>query len=472
MRHRSRLRPAVAALAILGGACLAATPLGAQPEAPLPRRPLFGAVLAPVPDSLVARFGAGAAGGVVLQRVDSGTTAHAGGLRAGDVLVAIDTMRLAGPATAVAALRALPTGATFVVRRARPAGGDDTLRLVMRERPRDRGRAYVTHYDHVVSRGARLRTMVTEPTAPGPHPVLVLLGGIGGYSVDGPLAQAEYGEILHDFAERGWVTVRVEKPGIGDSEGGPFQAVDFDATLDAYRAAYASIPRYAFADTARIHLFGHSMGGVYAPLIAADPPAGAPRPRGVIAAATQVRTWTEYWLENARRQLTLAGQPPAAVETTVKALDQLSHYLVVQGIGPDSLRRLRPDLAASFAALHPDGRTLSGQSFAFWHQLARRDLAAAWSRVDGRVLTLHGEADFVAPREDHPLIARIVNAAHPGRAVFRELPDTDHGFLTADTPEAAFAAMQAEAGQPPGTASRPFNAAVLAVLREWLGTGR
>jgi hypothetical protein len=42
---------------------------------------------------------------------------------------------------------------------------------------------------------------------------------------------------LNEFAKSDYVTVQVEKPGIGDSEGGPFADLDFATELDAYRQA-------------------------------------------------------------------------------------------------------------------------------------------------------------------------------------------------------------------------------------------
>ena len=64
------------------------------------------------------------------------------------------------------------------------------------------------------------------------------------------------------------------------------------------------------------------MGGVMAPLLAAEVPV-----RGIIVYGTIARTWPEYWLENIRRQMELADADPSAIDRDVRAEAALSTYL-------------------------------------------------------------------------------------------------------------------------------------------------
>ncbi len=469
---RDRLLRAVLAAVLLGLAIglllgtrlvLAATPEGvAAAVAPaaaradsLPRRALFGAQLGPVPDSLRARLGLAPGEGLVLLTVTPGSTAAHAELRPGDVLVAVGETRVTSPQAGVAALRAIPVGREVELAIVRD-GARRTVATTMRERPRIAGPNFTTHYDHVTVGGVRHRVMVTQPMrdgrpVPGRHPTLFVIGGIGPYSLDGPFDAIEYGDVLAAMVERGWATVRVDKAGQGDSEGGPTPEAGFESELAVYRATLAALPGHDFVDTARVHLFGHSMGGVFGPLLAAEPAPGVPRLAGLAVYGTTAKGWMEYWLETVRRQTTLAGHPLPEVERLVREQAVLAHYLVVEGLEPDAVRERRPDLAPTLAAHFPDGRTLSGLAFPFWRELARRPLAAAWAAVDAPVLAMWGESDFVAARGDHELVAAIVNQAHPGRATFVAIPESDHNFLRHPTMRAS---LQAAAPVPPNPAAR------------------
>ena len=434
----------------------AAAPLAAFEAADsLPRRALFGAQLAPPPDSLRARLGLAAGEGLVLLTVTPGSTAAAAGLQPGDVLVAVGETRVASPQAGVAALRAIPVGRAVELAIVRD-GARRTVAATMRERPRIGGPRFATRYDHVAVGGARYRVMVTQPMrdgrpVPGRHPTLFVIGGIGAYSLDGAFDAIEYGDVLAAMVERGWATVRVDKAGQGDSEGGPTPEAGFESELAVYRATLGALPRYDFVDTARVYLFGHSMGGVFGPLLAAEPAPGAPRLAGLAVYGTTAKSWMEYWLETVRRQTTLAGHPLPDVERIVREQAVLAHHLVLEGLEPDALRARRPDLAPALAAHFPDGRTLSGLAFPFWRELAARPLAAAWAAVDAPVLAMWGESDFVAARGDHELVAAIVDEAHPGRATFAAIPASDHNFLRHPTMRAS---LQATAPAPQNPAAR------------------
>jgi hypothetical protein len=54
------------------------------------------------------------------------------------------------------------------------------------------------------------------------------------------------------------------------------------------------------------------------------------------------------------------------------------------------------------------------------------------------VLVMHGEYDWIMSRDDHELIAEIVNSKQEGRARFVELPKTDHLFMTFENMSKAF----------------------------------
>jgi len=274
-------------------------------------------------------------------------------------------------------------------------------------------------------------------------------------TIDQPLSGPEpYSSILHEFAKSGYVTVRVEKPGVGDSEGGPFAEVDFEAELDAYRQAMTHVRKYAFVDVDNIFMFGHSMGGVFSPIIASETPI-----RGIAVYGTVAKTWTEYFLENWRRQAVLAGDDPARIDSLLRNLAVALHYLLMEQKVPDEILRLRPELRSTLAKLAPAGR-IDSRSVRFWSQLVTKNLPAYWAKGNAYVLAIWGRNDFIATEADHPFIAEIVNKARPGKGVCVALDGSDHGFRKTVSIEDSFTRWKAPGGE--------FNPRIITILKEWM----
>src|SRR5262249_49449940 len=135
------------------------------------------------------------------------------------------------------------------------------------------GEGYDVVYGAVASRGARLRTIVSGPKAPGRHPAVMLIQGYGCFSIDNPVGEpGGFTRIARDLARHGYVTMRLDRPGCGDSEGGPCKDVDFDTELDGFREALRALKRLDFVDAENVFIFGHSMGGIVGLIIAAELP--------------------------------------------------------------------------------------------------------------------------------------------------------------------------------------------------------
>jgi hypothetical protein len=282
---------------------------------------------------------------------------------------------------------------------------------------------------------------------------------VGPGILDEPLNGAgPYSQILSEFAKNGYVTVRVDKPGIGDSEGGPFADLDFQTELDAYREAMTAVRKYGFVDVDQVFIFGHSMGGVFAPIIAGEMPV-----KGVAVYGTVAKTWTEYFLENWRRQALLAGDDPTATDAMLRDLAAALHYLLVEQKGSADILRARPDLRSLLGKLAPGDRIV-GRAMRFWSQLAARNLPASWAKGYAHVLAIWGRNDFIATEADHPLIAAIVNKARPGKGTYVALEGSDHGFRRTTSPGDSFTRWSSPGGD--------FDPQIITTLKGWMETVR
>lgn len=443
---RTLLIPALVILAL---------PAFAQVErgAPLPRKPSFGAQIGPLSEDEAKAAGLPATGGAKIMRLLPGQTAEAVGLKVGDILVSIEGKKLETRALLTPTLNAIGASkpVQFEVLR---DGKVIPVKGTLRERPKQKEDGFKVVYDQVLSKGKRIRVIATHPEGKGPFPTVFLIGGIGAYSVDGDWEGVAYGTTMGPISKAGYATVRIDKPGQGDSEGPAYTELLFDDELDAYLQSLRLAKTLPFVDKEKIAIFGHSMGGAFGPILAAQEPVKA-----IAVNGTVTKTWVEYQLENTRRQSLLAGGDPVALDGEMKTLAAVSHYLFNEGLSPKETKEKHPHLAAAVDAMTPDGKTMSGVGLPFFQQLAKKNLVEAWCKTDAKVLALWGENEFISTKWDHEFLADILNARKPGQAEFKILPQSDHGFKKTTSVKDSFQRW----GQPGGE----FNPNVVETLKEW-----
>ena len=337
--------------------------------------------------------------GLRVAGVVRGSMAEGAGVVAGDVVVAVG----GSPVRSSGELREAT----------RRAGGRREIAVtVLRDGRRLEGRApvvhgaaevidgsVVSHEQIVAADGARLRTIVTRPAGgeverereqelerkdggETRRPAVLFVQGIDRESLDfGARVGAPVRELVHGWARAGFVTMRVEKRGVGDSDG---DEGGFDVELSDARAALRALAADAAVDPRAIFLFGHSVGGMIAPLLCEEPGAGGePLVRGVVVLGTSARGWLECVAASTRRQLTLAGWSAEAIE-----------------------ERVSREREEGFGVRTP----------AYHAELAARDVGAAWDRVACDVLVIAGEHDVVVGDDEQAEIAARVGARRPGGA--------------------------------------------------------
>lgn len=311
---------------------------------------------------------------IVVTRVLS----EGGALREHDVLLAIDGHELASLDALGEQLRCAASREHVVVRVRR----DDEIQelsLGVAPMPSERVDGASVRYDHVRWRGHRIRTITTTPSAP--IATVVLLQGIYCQSVDVALApDAPLAQLVRAWSARGLATVRVERPGIGDSEGPPCGELDLHGELELYEAALDTI------DPGCVILFGHSLGGVVAASI-------AHRAAAVVAYGAPGEGWTATVRAGIDRQLRLFGATEARIGARLARFD-----------------------ANPFEERH-------GRALALHRQLDALDLGSMWESVRVPVLVLIGEHDWVTGERAQRAIAE---RAPDARVV--ELSGLDHSF--------------------------------------------
>ncbi len=266
------------------------TPVLGQIErgAPLPRKGALGVHLAPMtPEELKT---ASVEKGVKVNGVLPGLTGEKLKLQSGDVILSVNSAPVGAPAEVSRAMSGLFGGSKIVLEVLR-SGRKELAEGTVVERPKQKEDGFKVIYDQVLSQGKRIRVIITHPEGKGPFPALYLIGGIGAYSVDGDFGTVAYGNVIGPIAKSGFATIRIDKPGQGDSEGPAYTDLLFDEELDAYRQALKLAKSLPVLNPDKIAVFGHSMGGCFGPLLAQEGGLA-----GVSVYGTLAKTWVEYLL--------------------------------------------------------------------------------------------------------------------------------------------------------------------------------
>jgi len=391
----------------------------------LPRGASFGVMVTNPDDSTRATQGLAAGEGTLVQRVFDGSSAYRAGIAAGDVLVALGGEPIADTRGFLQLIKKYHGGdrvKMHYVRKARRR----TVAMVLHPKPKETSDRFDIVYSSVVSGGNRLRTIITRPRGKGPYPAVMLIGGVGCYSVDNPTVKMlRSGRMWVDsLTVNGFVTLRVEKTGMGDSQGIPCSECDFVTEKQGWLDGLRQLKALPYVDRENIFLAGFSMGGVIGPLLAQQEAV-----RGLVVYGTVGRNWLEYELENTRRQQQLDGCPADSLDMLMRAEYKRLYGLFVEKKTPEEIMKEHPETASVFFN-YP-------MRVEYFQQVAAIDIGTLWMNTDAYVLAMHGASDFVSSAYEHRLIADIVNRYHPGKATFSEIPACDHWELYAETERAS-----------------------------------
>ena len=392
---------------------------------PLRRRADLGAAIAAPEGSEPAR--------IVRFRPES--VLEKAGLRIGDRIVAVDARPLTDATIFGTIIRGLRAGDVVRIDARR---GNEMLAVDIRVPPmrEETIEGLVVRYGEARSeRGYRVRTYTTRPaTAPGRLPVVVFIPWLSCDAVEAPFGPRTDGWAkMLNAVMRGVTTqfVRIEKPGVGDSEGPDCSAADLDHDLAAFRAGIRAALADPGVDPRRLILFGGSIGGALVPVLAQEF-----SPRGIVVAGGFSRTWYEHILGHERRRLTLSGQPPTEVNRAMRSLAELYALVLLEGHTPREAFARKPDLRRIWydAPEHQFGRPTR-----YYQQVQALDVEGAWARVQVPTLVLWGDYDWIMGRDDQERIIAILGARDPALATYIVRHRMNHHFDLFASPRDAFA---------------------------------
>ena len=397
--------------------------------------------------------------GATVTRIVPGGTAAALGVRVGDIVVHAGDETIATPAELVAYAGRLHGGepVSLTIRRG-------TRQLVLRgpavARPLESFAGAHVDYGAVDFAGGQLRDILVTPDGVAAPPIIYLVQGFSCATMELPA----YHRLGEELVRRGIGFYRVEKPGMGDSEGGaPCTSIDYATELDAFRTAYRHLTDARGIGADRIFMLGHSLGGLEVPMLAAERP-----PRGVAVYGTVLRNWADYHLQlNQVQDYLFTGADLAQLGAQTDNIRDVFRRFYFLRESPATIAAADPAYPAALRDSFgwDGGQNMFGRNFKYMQDLSRQPIIASWQAARTNVLALYGESDMVALFDiDHRLVADLANFLRPGTVRYVEIPRTGHGMDVIGNRQEVRARARADGAVPQGE----FNPAVADALAAWI----
>ncbi|MEK6675250.1 MAG: alpha/beta fold hydrolase [Planctomycetota bacterium] len=388
----------------------------------LRRRGMMGVQLAPVTEETKTTLKLDSVKGVLVTGVVPDSAAAAAGAQPNDVIRKIGSDSIDELPSLFAAMRKYYGGDTLSMTLIRE-GAEKTLELTLKPRPTPSHSQFELVYDSAGEPGHRVRTFVAKPASEGKHPAVLIITGIPGpQSIESPTPDAHpMISLIYRLTQAGYVTMRVERPGVGDSEGVDLQATTVAADVASFRAALAKLRSYDFVDENKVYVFSHSLGAALAPMVAADQ-----KIAGIVTFAGFYRPWPAGLVDSMQRQWKLELVPDDERKTKETALKGFLDQYLTKKEKPSDILAKTPDLAQMLGRGVIDRDFVVGMPAKYGQELAEFNGPTAWSSVRVPVLAIWGESDYIADKSDSQQIVDSVNKSQPGKGKFISMPETDH----------------------------------------------
>jgi pimeloyl-ACP methyl ester carboxylesterase len=388
----------------------------------LPRKAHFGARLGVVDQ------------GVLIEEVVSGTALSLK-LQKNDVILEINEVKIANYDDFLGVFQTKKEGdlAVFLLER---------NKKIIKVKGRFVGRPFESSsfskviYDQAAFRGGQLRVIINKPDREEKMPALLFIPGYTCSSIDNLSDNHPYKRIIDVFAKAGFVTLRVEKSGLGDSRNTPeCESCDLFDEIENFQVGLDKLKSLPYVDSNRVIIFGHSMGGIVAPALSAKNSVA-----GVIVYGTTAKSWFEYQIEMYRTQNLLAGMDPLEYEKSiVDQYDLVYRFFVKDESLADLAQNPHLDSLLREQWMYDGQGKIFSRNAEYWRQIQSMNHLEHWKNTKAKVLVLFGESDFQAfSLADHQQIVRTVNYYSPGNALLLSFPQTDHYFAKSGTMQEAY----------------------------------
>ena len=427
-----------------------------------------GFAVIPINDSIAKTINCSSKTGLLVQRVVPNSTSANAGLQVNDIVVELNSIQIKETADLkkgkLASLKE-NSQATYKVWR---NGEFKLLTGTAASRPPETKTGIIYTYGAVPYKNGLLRSLISAPKDTKSKRPAILF--IQGYTCSGNTdldALHPYRRLTDGLTEAGYIVMRIEKPGMGDNENTPpCDEINVNQEAEAFENALLALKKNSNVDTSNIFIWGHSMGGVLAPMLTSK----YTWVKGAIVYGTVNLIWGEYVLKMTRLQNEGFGVSPVENEKTIREMRKIVYEIFTLKKSPSQFVKENPLLKTTLQQQFgwEEGKDkLFTRSTAFNQTLDDINLNDLWSKTKSKVLAFYGEADIEALNDEGAkAIVNIVNTNNPSNATYYFLPQTDHSFAKVGSIQDGY-----KTKADPNYASimvQNFNPEVIIVSANWL----
>lgn len=384
--------------------------------------------------------------GVLINGILPRSTAAAADFRKGDILLRINDHSFRDIQDAVHFVGSQQSNTSFsyeLLRDKKKISGKAAFRPFPEEQYEDLQMVYTA----AKTGSGMQRIIVSKGKETRRYPLVVFLGGIGCYSLDMPFdsSRSEV-QLLNRLTRAGFMTARIEKPGMGDNAGKSraCSEISFTEEAEGYINAIESLKKRSDVDAENVFIIGHSMGGLFAPIVAAKT-----HIKGIVAYGTIGSNFIEYLAKTRQTIGEAYAWPPDETDAYIKDFCECAFYYFNE-------RRSTAEVTAKKAGCSEYLGIFDLRSRAYNDELYAMNIPAVWKAYNGKALLLWGSSDYISSEEDHKILEATVNHYHSGNGKFITIRNADHGMNSA--------ASFAEARTNPGR----YNTEVGKTILQWL----
>lgn len=298
-----------------------------------------------------------------------------------------------------------------------------TKNLKLKPLPIEENKGVKTFYETVVSDfGIKQRTIITVPKNKlnKKNPAIILIQGLSCSSVEKYSGRSNnWVKLMKDLAEKSnMVLMRIEKPGVGDSEG-DCGKVDFKTELNGYESAIKYLKNKEYVDTSKIIVYGNSMGSAIAPYLA-----NTFNLAGIISDGTFFKSWYEHMLEIERRILNIEGKTQEEIYNLMNTIYIPLYYEML--IKKRSFEDILED-NPTFKKHHRQGLNhMYGRSMDYYHQIQDFNFAKHWEELKVPLRIRWGTNDWIMTENDNDMIIDVLDSLGHQNHLLYKYKNLDH----------------------------------------------
>lgn len=404
--------------------------------------------------------------GILVRDIIPNTTAESIGLKPNDFITMINKNTISSYSDLAKVISTTSVGSeiTFVVYR---DNHSKTLKGIFKEKPRTEYKNATVLYDEFPFKDGFIRCFLKTPTNQPIKGIIYFVQGIGCFSMDNLPKNNPYFLLPEQLLESGYQVFITEKAGMGDSKNSKHcSQMGFNEELAVFQTAYKKLLNYKGVTANNVIVFGHSLGGIIAPILANEF-----KPKGVIVFGTGINNWKDYLLQAHEEQSLMQGIDKAIVDAQMKTYRPFVNELFEH---PDRIEKFLKDGQykdeLDYLGYEPKtGLFTAGRTLQYHRELSQWSLPKEWKKIQCPVLSMYGESDLPALSDiDHKSLVEIMNIEHPGKATYQFVPKTNHSMQEVGTMEEFVAMMNKPDYE--GFAATKFNHKMIQNIILWCNT--